>query len=170
MRTGRIIAAHTKILSVLTEGFMIVEKIAGHLHDTDKGIDKVKIEWFERDKKRLRKVSEKGVEMGISVDTPLNDGDILYEDDKTVIVAEIAPCELIRVSVSEITEMGRLCFEIGNRHLSLSIKPDSVTVPYDEPTFEYLKKLGFNAVKVTDKFSDYTECKGHSHTHHHHEH
>jgi urease accessory protein len=71
-------------------------------------------------------------------------------------------------------EMGRLCFEIGNRHISLSISEDNVKIPYDEPTYEYLKKLGFDANKVKERFTNYTECKGHGHSHvhdhdHHHE-
>lgn len=152
---------------------MIIERIIGHLHDTHKTIDHVSVEWFERDKKRMRKITENGIEIGISVDKPLNDGDILYEDNTSMIVVDMAPCELIRIEVSDIIEMGRLCFEIGNRHLSLSIKQDSVTVPFDAPTFQYLKKLGFKAERIVDKFSDYTECKGHEHSHmhknHHHE-
>ena len=36
---------------------MIVEKILGHLHETDKEVDKVIIDWFERDKKLLKKIS-----------------------------------------------------------------------------------------------------------------
>ena len=157
---------------------MIVEKILGHLHETDKEVDKVIIDWFERDKILLKKNSQKGVEIGIRTDKPLNDGDILYEDEKSIIAVELAECELIKITVSNIVEMGRLCFEIGNRHLSLAIKPDCVKIPFDMPTFEYLKKLGFKAEKVVERFTDYTECKGHAHTdahghshshnHHHH--
>ena len=157
---------------------MIVEKILGHLHETDKEVDKVIIDWFERDKKLLKKISQKGVEIGIRTDKPLNDGDILYEDEKSIIAVELAECELIKITVSNIVEMGRLCFEIGNRHLSLAKKPDCVKIPFDMPTFEYLKKLGFKAEKVVERFTDYTECKGHAHTdahghshshnHHHH--
>lgn len=143
---------------------MIAEKILGHLHETDKGVDTVTVEWFERDKRLLKKTSKKGVEIGIRVGKPLNDGDILYEDEKRVIAVEMAECELIKITVSDIVEMGRLCFEIGNRHISLAIKPDCVKIPYDAPTYEYLKKLGFNAEKVVERFTDYTECKGHAHT------
>lgn len=64
-------------------------------------------------------------------------------------------------------EMGRLCFELGNRHLSLSISENNVKCPYDEPTFEYLKKLGFSVTKTHEKFSGYIECRAHAHTHHH---
>jgi urease accessory protein len=151
---------------------MIVQKVIGHLNHTDKCVDTVTIDWFERDKKRLKKISSKGIEIGISVEEPLNDGDILYEDDNNIIVVEIAESELIKINVSNMIEMGRLCFEIGNRHISLAISEDNVKIPYDEPTYEYLKKLGFDANKVKERFTNYTECKGHSHDHdrsHHHE-
>ncbi|MGN1119919.1 MAG: hypothetical protein ACI4Q4_06145, partial [Oscillospiraceae bacterium] len=84
---------------------------------------------------------------------------------------EITPCDLVSVSVSSMQEMGRLCFELGNRHLSLAISDGAVKCPYDEPTFEYLKKLGFRAEKTHEKFTGYIECRAHAHTHSHdHEH
>lgn len=154
---------------------MIVEKILGRLDKTDKKVETVSIDWFERDKKLLRKKTSAGEEIGIRVGVPLNEGDILFEDDSRVIAAEIAPCDLVSVRVSTMEEMGRLCFELGNRHLSLSIAADTVKCPYDEPTFEYLKRLGFRAEKTHEKFAGYIECRAHAHTHshetgHHHRH
>ncbi len=151
---------------------MIAEKIIGKLHDTSKQVETVTIDWFERDKKLLRKTTSSGEDIGIKVDSPLNEGDILYEDDRKIIAVEIAPCDLISVNVGSMQEMGRLCFELGNRHLSLSISENNVKCPYDEPTFEYLKRLGFKAEKTHEKFAGYIECKAHAHTHsheHHHE-
>lgn len=142
---------------------MVVDKILGHLGETEKRVDPVRIDWFERDKKRMKKISAEGVEIGICADRPLNDGDILYEDDEKVIVVEISETDLIKIQVTDIVEMGRLCFEIGNRHISLAIKPDCVRIPYDAPTYEYLKKLGFHVQKVKERFTDYTECRGHAH-------
>lgn len=144
---------------------MVVNKVLGHFQGTDKTVDRVFLEWFEYGKKRMRKTSEKGREIGICVEEPLREGDILYEDDTTVLVTDLAECALIRVSVSDPVEMGRLCFEIGNRHIPLAIRPDQVTLPYDAPTFGYLKRMGFQAEKITGKFSGYTQCKGHGHDH-----
>lgn len=156
---------------------MIAEKVIGRLGETDKKIDYVHVEWFERDKKLMRKTTDSGEEIGIRVLTPLNDGDILCEDNDRIIAVDMGKCDLIKITVTDICEMGRLCFEIGNRHLSLAIKPDSVKIPYDEPTFEYLTRLGFKTEKVFEKFTDFTICRGHSHEHqhehehhHHHEH
>lgn len=151
---------------------MIAEKILGKLGDTDKITDTVKIEWYERGKKVLRKVTQSGEEIGIRVDQPLNDGDILYEDEKRIIVAEIAECDLISINIKSISEAGRLCFELGNRHLSVYISDTCIKCPFDEPTYEYLRKLGFPAEKTFEKFSGYIECKAHAHsgTHGNHEH
>lgn len=146
---------------------MITEKIYGKLSNTNKEIDTVSIDWFERDKKIMRKVTSAGEEIGIKIEEPLNEGDIIYEDEEKIIVVEIAPCDLISIDIVTMQEMGRLCFELGNRHLSLSIGENTVKCPFDEPTFEYLKRLGFKAIKVHEKFSGYIECKAHAHTHNH---
>lgn len=151
---------------------MIAEKILGKLHDTSKQVETVTIDWFERDKKLLRKTTSSGEDIGIKVDSPLNEGDILYEDDTKIIAVEIAPCDLVSVNVGSMQEMGRLCFELGNRHLSLSISENNVKCPYDQPTLEYLKRLGFKAEKTHEKFAGYIECRAHAHSHsheHHHE-
>lgn len=149
---------------------MIIEKIYGKLGETEKNVDYVTIDWFERDKKILRKMTASGEEIGIRIESTLNEGDILYEDENKIIAVEIAPCSLISVPVNSMQEMGRLCFELGNRHLSLSIGENIVKCPFDEPTFSYLRKLGFTAEKVYEKFDGYIECKAHTHTHSHEHH
>ena len=146
---------------------MITEKIIGKLGKTDKSVEYVSVDWFERDKKLLRKTTDKGEEIGIKTDEPLNENDIIYEDEDRIIAVTIAPSDLISVNVGTMEEMGRLCFELGNRHLSLQIHENEVKVPFDAPTFEYLKKLGFCVEEVTESFHDYIECKAHGHTHHH---
>lgn len=149
---------------------MLVENIMGHYDPScgdDKKIDRVWIEWFELDKKLLRKQTESGEDVGIRVEHHLHPGDILFEDETRRVIVDVLPCELVSVSVHTMKEMGRLCFELGNRHLSLSIEENRVTIPYDEPTFLYLQKLGFHAEKVTDQFTHFTVC--HAHGHHHHD-
>lgn len=146
---------------------MIAERICGKLGKTNKSVDYVTIEWFERDKKILRKTTASGEEIGIKIEPALNEGDILFEDASRIIAVTIAPCDLISVSVNSMQEMGRLCFELGNRHLSLSIGEDVVKCPFDEPTFSYLSKLGFAAEKIYEKFDGYIECKAHAHVHSH---
>ena len=103
----------------------------------------------------------------------LHEGDILARENGKVYAVRIAPSHLIETKVSSMQEMGRLCFELGNRHLSLKIEPDRVTVPYDEPTLLYLQYLGFDAHETHAAFADYIVCRAHgaggtAHSHHHH--
>lgn len=151
---------------------MLVEKVLGNIKDFPVGnrkTDKVFVEWYELDKKLLRKTSETGVEVGIRLAADshghLHEGDVLYEDGENVLIVDILPCELTTVEVHSMQEMGRLCFELGNRHLSLSIGETKVSVPFDEPTFAYLEKLGFAPKKEEAKFSHFTVCHAHGHSH-----
>lgn len=149
---------------------MLVEKVLGNIADYPIGerhIDRVMIEWYELDKKLLRKKSEDGEEIGIRLDTHLHEGDVLYADEQRVLVIDLLPAQLTVVSIASMKEMGRLCFELGNRHLSLSIEEDQVRTPYDEPTFLYLEKLGFRPQKKQEKFSQFTVCHAHGQAHSH---
>lgn len=58
---------------------MIIEKILGKLTVTEKKVDTVIVDWYERDKKLLRKTTSSGEDIGIKVEQPLNDGDILLK-------------------------------------------------------------------------------------------
>lgn len=153
---------------------MIAEHILGNVRDgVPETVVNIPFEWFETEKKRIAKTAEDGTEFGVCVGEPLHDGDILARENSKVYAVRIAPSRLIETRVSTMQEMGRLCFELGNRHLSLKIEPDRVTVPYDEPTLLYLQHLGFNAHETHAAFADYIVCKAHgasgtAHSHHHH--
>ncbi|MCI5750938.1 MAG: urease accessory protein UreE [Oscillospiraceae bacterium] len=149
---------------------MIAEKILGNIHSDKVGVpvDTVELEWFEADGKRLRKTTSGGRDIGIAVGEKLRDGDILYLDNEVCIAVTIAECELTEVKVSSMEEMGRVCFEIGNRHLPLKISADKVLIPYDGPTEQHLKNLGFSCGRTVGSFGGHIVCKVHGHEHHHH--
>lgn len=152
---------------------MVTEHIIGNINrfKTDKKIVPVNFEWFELEKKRIKKTADDGAEIGVAVACTLTQGDILGETDDSIYVVKVLPTELLKVSVSGMEEMGRACFELGNRHLSPKITADFVEVVYDEPTFLYMKKLGFTVERVNEEFTDYIVCKAHGHhDHDHHSH
>lgn len=149
---------------------MIIEQVFGNIaHESVEGlnIDYVMLDWFELDKTLLRKKTQAGEEIGIRIKGHIHEGDILYKDDNKAIVVDLLPCELTEVCVETKKEMGRLGFELGNRHLSLAIEEDKISIPYDEPTFLYLVKKGFHPKKVMGKFSHFTVCHAHEHQHQH---
>ncbi len=160
---------------------MIAEKILGNLSEITPSVevDTVELDWFEAEKKRIRKTTAEGRDIGIAIDENLKDGDIIYLDDKLCVAVKLTSCPLIKINVHTMQEMGRLCFEIGNRHLSLKISDDNVLIPHDEPTEKHLKNLGFECENIIGRFDDFIVCKAHGHSHshshehgehHHHEH
>jgi urease accessory protein len=165
MRTGKKFVIGKKVLVVL----MVVEKILGKLPENPQGktLETVSYEWFEADKKILKKTSSGGTEVGMRLSEPLFDGAIVFENEEKIIYMELLPCELTEVHVHSERELGRVCFELGNRHLPISIGEKTVTTPYDNPTFEYLEKLGFHCHKVTGKFTPEIIVHGHGHDHSH---
>jgi len=144
---------------------MVIEKILGKKPEntTGKIVETVPFEWFEMNNKILKKVSSAGTEIGLRLSEALFDGGVLYEDNEKIICLELLPCETTQIHVHSMQEMGRLCFELGNRHLPLAIGESSVNTPYDRPTFEYLEKLGFHCRQVTEKFTPEMVVRGHSH-------
>lgn len=151
---------------------MIINKVLGSLESftiNAREVEKVYMEWFELEKKRIKKTTEKGEEIGIAVDLHLKNHDVLYADEQKIIVIEQLPCDLTTITVENMRQMGRLCFELGNRHLSVVIEDHQVSVVYDEPTYSYLEKLGFHVEKRRGIFENYTICHAHGHTHIHNE-
>ena len=147
---------------------MLLNQTIGNLTDfpiNGREIHKVSLEWYELAKKRIRTTTDHGEEIGLALEKPLENGGVLYQDEERIIVVEQLPCTLTVTPVDSMQKMGRLCFELGNRHLSLAIADDHVTVIYDEPTYLYLKKLGFAPEKKEGLFEHYTVCHGHGHAH-----
>ena len=128
---------------------MITEHIVGNVRDgVTETVVNIPFEWFETEKKRIAKTAEDGTEFGVCVGEPLHDGDILARGERQGVCGADCTVAADRNAVFTMQEMGRLCFELGNRHLSLKIEPDRVTVPYDEPTLLYLQHLGFDAYET----------------------
>lgn len=149
---------------------IIVEKVIGNVN-TDKYTKtpvRIPFEWFELEKKRLKKTAENGTEIGFAVGEPFEDGDIVAEDESSIYVIDVLPVKLTEIQVDSMLEMGRVCFELGNRHLSPQIEEHSVRVVYDEPTYLFLKKMCFEVGIIEDKFTNFIVCKAHEHSHSHH--
>ncbi|PZQ96975.1 MAG: urease accessory protein UreE [Cereibacter sphaeroides] len=128
---------------------ILVEKTLGNLrepvwHDRSHHakLDLLVLEQWEAPKSRLRKASESGVELAISLprDQHLHDGDVLYYDDAKghIVVARIALKEVLVIEMEGLeklspTEILRTCFELGhglgNQHWPAVIKGNTVYVP-----------------------------------------
>ena len=89
---------------------------------------------------------------------------MLAETEDKRYFARIKTAQLIEIPVNSMKEMGRLCFELGNRHLSLKVENDRVLVPYDHPTMEYTKKIGYEPHIIEGGFDGFLIVKAHAGT------
>ncbi|MHC3941874.1 MULTISPECIES: urease accessory protein UreE [Paenochrobactrum] len=128
---------------------ILVEKILGNIKDTvwhershHAKVDHLVLEQWEAPKSRLRKTSEGGLELAISLPRSehLQNGDVLYYDDENNIIVtarialkEVLVIELQGLEALEPLEILRTCFELGhglgNQHWPAVIKGSTVYVP-----------------------------------------
>jgi urease accessory protein len=125
-------------------------------------MDCIEFEWFESGKKVLRKTSRGGDDVGLRLTSRVSNGSIVQGTDGKSYIAEILPCRLLRISADSAAELGRICYELGNRHLPADIGGDYVKTPFDAPLTEHLQRLGFHCEETEGVFSEYI-YGGHHH-------
>ncbi len=120
----------------------------------NKTADFFEIEWYETIKTTIRRKTRGGLEVGIRKKNrvPLNEGDLLWEDDNTFIQVLIKPCDCIVFTPKTMREMGIICFEIGNRHIPVYIdEHNAISVAFENPLYELLEKRGFEPQIIEKK-------------------
>lgn len=151
---------------------MIVKEVVGNINLVDvenRVIDILPMQWFETTKRIQRKNTLGGTEVAIKFlkeGQRLQQGDIVYMDDKSLIAVDVLPCDVIVVVPASLAEMGAVCYEIGNKHLPVFIQNNEVLLPFEQPIFRWLEASGYNAKKTFTKLLNLVnaDVQPHSHT------
>jgi urease accessory protein len=128
---------------------MLVKEKIGNLElfaINNRNIDYVWLDWYETNKRILRKKTTTGREIGmkfLNENPQLTVGDIIYEDDFSLIAIEIKECDAIIIRPRSMHEMAAVCYEIGNKHLPLFYQEDEILVAYEASLFTLLSALGY---------------------------
>jgi urease accessory protein len=129
---------------------MIIQQKNGNVNNVDllnRKVDWLELEWFEANKRILRKSTNAGMEIvfrSLDKDPEFTDGDILCADDKTIVAVNVLPCEAIVIKPASMFEMAAACYEIGNKHAPLFYEDDELLVPFEFPLFRSLQLLDFD--------------------------
>lgn len=132
---------------------ILINSIQGNVQSFDIGarvIDLLQLEWFETNKKVMRRHTLNGLEIGWKAGKGLpvlQDGDILWTDDHMVVAASILPAAAIVLKPLTMLDMATICYEIGNKHLPLFIVNEDVLVPFEDPLFRWLEAKGYKPVQ-----------------------
>jgi len=125
--------------------------------------DTIVLGWEERRKPRQRLMTERGTEIALafSTGTILRDGDILYLDDHCYIAVEAAKEDVIVIYPQDMGEGAAIAYEIGNRHLPISIGKGNIVTPQNPQMEEFLKKTAIRYQLRKESFEP--TRKGHPH-------
>ncbi len=128
---------------------MIIKEKIGNINSfviKNQIIDYLQLQWFETNKRILHKKTQAGVEVVLKFlqeNQQLNQGDILYTDETTIIAVEILECEVIVIHPNTMFEMASICYEIGNKHLPLFYESDELLIPFEHPIYKLLTAQGY---------------------------
>ncbi len=147
---------------------MVITKILGNIDDftsPDKKVEWLEIEWEELNKRIFRKHTEGGKEVAISLDNSgvLNYGDILYEDEDTLIALRTKLEKVYVIKPKTMREMGKMAFEIGNRHTPCIIDDDEILVRYDHTLEKLMDEVGVTYEQSERRFKEPFKYRGHQH-------
>src|SRR3954453_17739641 len=128
---------------------MIVESIVANIEEMEKEEllkrhkEKVFLESADLVKRIQRVTTDHGREIGIRLKDPrdLVAGDVLYMDDKNMIVIDVVADDLLVILPRSIKEMGTIAHQLGNRHLPAQFEEDMMMVQYDYLVEELLNEL-----------------------------
>ena len=146
---------------------ILVEEIRGRLSpDESRRVEHVALGWEDRLRSRQRVRSDSGTELGVKLPTgqPLREDDILFEDELRVVAVAAIPEDVLVLHAESEREMGRLCYQVGNRHAPICVQDGRVLTPYDSVLEAYFVKMGVRCEKATEPF---THDFGAFHSHHH---
>lgn len=147
---------------------MVITKVAGNIDDFDtsnKEVDWLELEWEELNKRILRKTTEGGRDVAVSLETSgtLRYGDVLFEDGDTLVAIRTKLEKVYVVKPKSMQEMGKAAFEIGNRHTPCIIEGDEILVRYDHTLDELLDDVGVAYEQAERRFKEAFKYKGHQH-------
>lgn len=150
---------------------MIIDKIVTNVSEMDKEeierrhIEKVYLESADLVKRIQRVTTDHGKEIGIRLQEPrdLLAGDVLYMDDKNMIVIDVLADDLLIISPRNINEMGVIAHQLGNRHLPAQFEGDDMLVQYDYLVEELLQQLNIPFTREDRKVRQAFRHIGHSH-------
>ena len=150
---------------------MIIEQIVTNIENMEKEeiekrhIEKVYLESASLVKRIQRVKTDHGNEIGIRLKEPrdLVAGDVLYMNDKNMIVINVLSDDLLVIKPRTLNEMGTIAHQLGNRHLPAQFEGDEMLVQYDYLVEELLQDLQIPYKREDRKVKQAFRHIGHSH-------
>ena len=147
---------------------MIIEQIVGNVDEitaSGRHIERVYLSSDDLVKRIQRVTTDHGKEIGIRLKEPkdLIDGDVLFMDDRNMIVVSVTSDDLLVIHPTSFKQMGEIAHQLGNRHLPAQFEGKVMLVQYDYLVEELLKQLEIPYAREDRKVKKAFRHIGHSH-------
>ncbi|MFF2754780.1 urease accessory protein UreE [Psychrobacillus sp. NPDC058041] len=150
---------------------MIIERVVAHIDHIDPDViakthkEKIFMESSDLVKRINRVTTDHGKEIGIRLTEAkdLQAGDVLYMDEKNMIIVEVLPDDLLIIQPRSMHEMGTIAHQLGNRHLPAQFEESQMLVQYDYLVEELLEQLEIPFKRDRRKVKQAFRHIGHSH-------
>ncbi|WP_082232836.1 urease accessory protein UreE [Halobacillus massiliensis] len=147
---------------------MIIEHIVGNVATLEKRAPHIEYVYLESDQlvKRIQRMkTDHGNEIGVrlSKNDELSDGDVLYMDEKNMVVISVKKDDVLVISPTSMQQMGDIAHQLGNRHLPAQFIGEEMIVQYDYLIEELLQELGVPHNRAKKKVPKPFRHIGHHH-------
>ena len=145
-------------------------RLTQKIKEYEGAINSLTLPWAQRLKSRQRVCLDDGVEAGIFLDrgTVLRGGDCLTNDDGNVVVIVKAALEDVSTVIcGDPLQLARICYHLGNRHVSLEISENRVQYLHDHVLDDMIRGQGLEVTVEQAAFEPETGAYGEGHGHHH---
>jgi urease accessory protein len=150
---------------------MIIESIVANIDEipmeelSKRHKEKVLLESSDLVKRIQKVITDHGKEIGIRLKKPrdLKAGDVLFMDDKNMIIVDVLSDDLLVIRPRSLHEMGMIAHQLGNRHLPAQFEDDEMLVQYDYLVEELLRELQIPYQREARKVKQAFRHIGHSH-------
>jgi urease accessory protein len=125
---------------------VIIEKVIGNIYKDalqSAHVEKVYLNSEDLVKRIQRVKTDHGKELGIRLALPqdLEDGDVLFKDEKNMIVIYTNKDDVLSIQPRTMLEMGDIAHQLGNRHLPAQFEGLEMIVQYDYLVEQLLQSL-----------------------------
>lgn len=142
-----------------------IHRSAGHW-PTEKAAGSLTLDFDARHRRRIRLTADQGED--ILLDLPkavaMADGDGLQLDDGRWLKVQAAPEHIVEVRHKDPSQLVRLAWHLGNRHLPTDIRAQVLRIRPDHVIEDMLRGFGAELVQLQAPFQPEGGAYGHSHS------
>lgn len=150
---------------------MILDKVITNIRDLDKSElekrhqEKVYIESSNLVKRIQRVKTDHDREIGIRLKDAkdLVAGDVLFMDEKNMIIVDVLSDDLLVIKPRSMEEMGTIAHQLGNRHLPAQFQSNEMLVQYDYLVEKLLQEMEIPFKREERKVEKAFRHIGHNH-------